>query len=354
MTTRREFLKKLGIGAAAVSVSGGIAEAVLSEGTDLVPVDNNYVTKEAVIEWFSSRDVIPEQEFYQEWQNVPVRDTPIPQVWAQEAIAILEENMVVGNAVHRDFNNSIAQPNDVVNAYKPGVYTIRRRCEGEEFIPHLVERQAIPLDGHFYTSFIIRDGEACRSLSDLTRLHLYPAMMCMARGIDDWLLEAMEGHGAVVYHYGSARDVILDAREKLNMHKAWVQNRHAVIPHPWHTDLIKQDLMSHQCTSLFGTNVHPAPVNEGVTFQRDAVVLVNRPLPVVDLPGVQSFVSMWNDISIRCTMSCDPATASCRIVLDSLFGRGVMDEDKICHMKPSKVRPGLAVLDENLKTVLLS
>lgn len=39
----------------------------------------------------------------------------IPELWANESLAILEENMVIGNLVHRDFENVIANFGDTVN-----------------------------------------------------------------------------------------------------------------------------------------------------------------------------------------------------------------------------------------------
>ncbi|MEX0827859.1 MAG: hypothetical protein WD005_02800, partial [Haliea sp.] len=47
-------------------------------------------------------------------------DAFVPEVWAQEGLAILEENMVAANLVHRDFENQIASFGDVVNTRRPG------------------------------------------------------------------------------------------------------------------------------------------------------------------------------------------------------------------------------------------
>lgn len=43
----------------------------------------------------------------------------IPALWANESIAILEENMVVSNLIHRDFENVIQNFGDTVNTRKP-------------------------------------------------------------------------------------------------------------------------------------------------------------------------------------------------------------------------------------------
>ena len=57
-------------------------------------------------------------------------DAYVPELWAQEGLAILEENMVMANLVHRDFENEIAKFGDVVNTRKPGEFKIRRKTDG--------------------------------------------------------------------------------------------------------------------------------------------------------------------------------------------------------------------------------
>ena len=42
-------------------------------------------------------------------------DALIPELWARESIAVLEENMVMGQLVHRDFSMDVADYGDVVN-----------------------------------------------------------------------------------------------------------------------------------------------------------------------------------------------------------------------------------------------
>lgn len=46
-------------------------------------------------------------------------DPFIPEWWANESLAILEEQMVIGNLVHRDFEEVVANVGDVVNTRRP-------------------------------------------------------------------------------------------------------------------------------------------------------------------------------------------------------------------------------------------
>lgn len=41
------------------------------------------------------------------------------QLWANESLAILEENMVAGMLVHRDFENVISKYGDIVHTRRP-------------------------------------------------------------------------------------------------------------------------------------------------------------------------------------------------------------------------------------------
>ena len=54
-------------------------------------------------------------------------DPFIPELWVYEGLRQLEENMVIANLVHRDFENQIAQYGDSVNTRRPGEFKIRRK-----------------------------------------------------------------------------------------------------------------------------------------------------------------------------------------------------------------------------------
>ena len=100
----------------------------------------------------------------------------IPELWAAEGLAILQENMVIANLVHRDFENEIRQFGDVVNTRRPGNFQIRRKQDGTT----LQNQDAnatnvrVPLNQWFYTSFTIKDGEASKSFQDLVDIYLRP------------------------------------------------------------------------------------------------------------------------------------------------------------------------------------
>jgi hypothetical protein len=177
-------------------------------------------------------------------------DAFIPERWAQEGLAILEENMVVANLVHRDFEEEVKDYGDVVNTRRPGSFQIRRKRDGVS----LSQQDAnatnvrVPLDQWFYTSFTIKDGEASKSFADLVDIYLRPGMQTIARGVDRAVLG--QCHRFLANKVGrlgnltasNSKDYLLEAREKMNVNKAPVDGRNLVLAPASETALLKNEM----------------------------------------------------------------------------------------------------------------
>jgi hypothetical protein len=108
-----------------------------------------------------------------------------PEIWAQETLALLEERMVMGNLVHRDFSEEIAQFGDVVNADRPQAFTAKRKGDGEVKIQS-AKSTSIPvkLNQHLHTSFMITDKQLSLSMKDLVDMFMRPAASSLGSGVD--------------------------------------------------------------------------------------------------------------------------------------------------------------------------
>lgn len=164
-------------------------------------------------------------------------DAYIPELWAQESIAILEENMVVASLVHRDFEDVIQSYGDVVNTRKPGEFTAKRKTTADNVTvqTQTATNIAVTLNQHWHTSFLIRDGDQTKSFRDLVVEYLQPAMLSIARAIDQTVgaqvfqflanrggqLNQLDGTNADAY--------LLATRQKLNTNKAYVDNRNLIL-----------------------------------------------------------------------------------------------------------------------------
>jgi len=177
-------------------------------------------------------------------------DAYIPELWAREGLAMLEENMVMAGLVHRDFEPEVAKFGDVVNTRKPGEFKIRRKKDGTTLTQQdaVATNVQVPLDQWFYTSFVIRDGEGSKSFQELSQIYLKPAMKTIATGIDRALLGRVHAYLAnKVGKLGgltssTAKDYVLDAREKLNVNKAPEDGRRLVMAPTSETAMLKTDL----------------------------------------------------------------------------------------------------------------
>jgi len=126
------------------------------------------------------------------WKTVFANDNTAlsPEMWAQESLMVLEANMVACNLVYREFQNEIAKFGDVVNADKPGSFTMKRKTDGDDVSVQDATATTVPvrLDQHNHVSFIIYDGEESKSFKELVAYHLTPALVAMAKGMDQVVL----------------------------------------------------------------------------------------------------------------------------------------------------------------------
>lgn len=163
-------------------------------------------------------------------------DPFIPELWAQEGLAVLEENMVIGGLVHRDFENVIQSYGDVVNTRRPGTFTPNRKGVNDDVITQDVTSTnvAIPLNQHSEVTFMIRDVEQSYSFKDLVSIYLQEAVIGQARLIDQILLgqynqfyaNYLGGRSGITS--STAKDLILDVRNKMNRNKAYVGGRNMI------------------------------------------------------------------------------------------------------------------------------
>lgn len=164
-------------------------------------------------------------------------DAYIPELWAQESVAILVENMVIANIVHRDFSDQVAAFGDIVNTRKPAEFTAVRKTDADSVTVQDASATNIqvPLDQHFHTSFMIKDGEESKSFKQLRDEYLEPAILSIAQAIDKVLLgeshqfwQNAEGvRGGLTT--GNIIQYIVQTRKRMNINKAPETNRNFIL-----------------------------------------------------------------------------------------------------------------------------
>lgn len=123
-------------------------------------------------------------------------DALIPEVWAAEALMVLEANAVAAGLVYRDFEPEIAQFGDTVNAHRPAKFVAKRKGYDNDVVTQAATAENIPvvLNQHLYTSFIIKDGEESKSFKSLVDMYLTPALEAINQAMDIMVLSQ-------VYHF---------------------------------------------------------------------------------------------------------------------------------------------------------
>lgn len=170
-------------------------------------------------------------------------DAFVPEVWAQEALMILEENMLMTNLVHRDFENEIAVAGDVVNTRRPSTFSATRKTDSDSVVDQDATATNVPvvLDQHIYTTFIIRDGEMSRAFQNLVEIYLAPAALSIAQACDQVVMGQIYhflGNNAGKLGTDATKSTLTDLKEVQNTALCPPTGRNLVIPPSIENDLL--------------------------------------------------------------------------------------------------------------------
>ena len=167
----------------------------------------------------------------------------VPEVWAQEALMVLLENMVIANLVYRDFSPMVAAFGDTVNTRYPADFTMTRKTDTDDVTKQdaTATNVAVKLNQHNHVSFIIHDGEESKGFQTLREIYLVPAVQAMARGMDQFLLGQVYqfmDNSAGYLGTAAAKSSVLLTREVMNVNKVPLGGRNFVITPGSETDLL--------------------------------------------------------------------------------------------------------------------
>ncbi len=114
----------------------------------------------------------------------------VPEVWAQDALMILEEELVVANLVQRNHSDVIQDFGDTVNIPAPARFKMVRKGADDNVTVQAATAAKIPvvLNQHGHISFNIKDSEQSKSYKDLYNQYLIPQIKGLARGIEETIL----------------------------------------------------------------------------------------------------------------------------------------------------------------------
>lgn len=173
-------------------------------------------------------------------------DAFVPEIWAQEGLMLLENSMVAGNLVHRDFENQIAQFGDIVNTRLPANFVGKRKTDADAVTVQnaVTPNVAVPLNQHLHTSFLVKDGEESKGFQSLRDNLLAPAMLSLAQMVDEVVLsEVYQFLPNVVGALGvtPTKETVIAVRNKMNQNKVPMEGRNLIITPDTEADLLAID-----------------------------------------------------------------------------------------------------------------
>jgi hypothetical protein len=199
-------------------------------------------------------------------------DPYVPEIWANEALAILLPNMVVANMVNRNFSNEIAQFGDVINTRRPDSFTMRRKTDTDQLVVQAATSTnvAIPLNQHLHTAFIIKDGEESKGMANLVDIYLRRAIESIAVGIDQLLLcNVHQFYGTSAGKFGTSltQPTIAQLRKAMNDNYAYMSGRNLIVTSQQETDLLGIDnFVTAEKTGDQGTAIREASLGRRFGF----------------------------------------------------------------------------------------
>ena len=181
-------------------------------------------------------------------------DALIPQLWAQESLVILENNIIAAALVHRDFSPEVQAFGCVVNTRRPNTFKAARKTDTDCVTDQDAKSTnvAVKLDQHMHTSFVIRDGEESKSFMMLRELYLEPALLSIAQMLDEVILGQTyqfltldDGTPNTVGQLGvpATKQTLIAVREKMNTNLVPQMGRNLVMTASTEADLLAVDAL---------------------------------------------------------------------------------------------------------------
>ena len=156
-----------------------------------------------------------------------------PSIIAKEAILSLQNQLVFGDLVHRDFSDEFAKVGDTITVRKPATFTSNEFVDGTDTVSAQTITEgsvAVAMNHHREVTFSITSKEAALSLKDLRTQLIHPAIAAHAQAIDADLAGLYVDIPGYKTESGSAALADLAALDKmLNDNKAPLIDRRLIL-----------------------------------------------------------------------------------------------------------------------------
>lgn len=172
-----------------------------------------------------------------------------PNIVAKEALMVLENNMVLGNLVYRDYKKEFVNGvGDTITVRKPATFTANEFTDSISVQDATESSVDVKLDKHLDVSFAVTAKDLTLNIADFSNQFIKPAVSAIAQKID---LEIAKLYKNVPYASGIAGTTpylisdVTDVRKVLNQNKAPVTDRNLVLNPDADASLLTLDVFTN-------------------------------------------------------------------------------------------------------------
>lgn len=155
-----------------------------------------------------------------------------PQIIANEALLVLQSNLVMANLVHRDYSNEFVKIGDTVNVRKPAKF-VAKNFTGQTSVQDITEGNVpVVMDRFRDVTVNVSSKEMTLDIKDFSEQVITPAIQAIAQSVDADLLAvgvSEAGRKATISATPKIEDIAGVGKE-LDIAKAPRQNRRLVMP----------------------------------------------------------------------------------------------------------------------------
>lgn len=155
-----------------------------------------------------------------------------PSIIANEALMVLENNLVMAGLVHRDYSKEFVKVGDTITVRKPAKF-VAKNFTGEVSTQDVKEGSVdVKLDRHRDVTVNVSSREMTLDIKDFSQQVVAPAMQAIAQAIDsDIMAVGIEKAGKTITGTAAPKDLadIGNIGKHLDLIAAPVQNRRLVL-----------------------------------------------------------------------------------------------------------------------------
>lgn len=210
-------------------------------------------------------------------------------VIAREALMVLEANMIMGNLVHRDFDNEfVAGVGDTVTIRKPAKF-VAHNFTNQIRIQDAVEgKTSVKLDHWRDVSFDVSTRDLTLNIKNFSEQFIAPAMRAIAQALDEDILNEVANIPNIVKGTVNATNLkdIANISKKLDINKVPQQLRRLVFNPEHKYRYATTDNLSK--ASYAGDTQALRDANLGRLYTLDTYMDQNAPYSFAETPGTMT------------------------------------------------------------------